>query len=143
MLLGTLDDPKLLLSSTPSLPREDIISLLIYNRKSSEISSFEKENVGGTEAAIVDRALGLFSIWAFASTPIDSVSYDPSTKTYSAQISLPGGVNFSIGTDWDRVSILSFRKRLNDSWSIVTSYLPATQDQDSKENILLQKEISF
>ena len=55
----------------------------------------------------------------------------------------PGGVNFSIGTDWDRVSILSFRKRLNDSWSIVTSYLPATQDQDSKENILLQKEISF
>tara|TARA_Y100000780_G_scaffold229574_1_gene249642 strand:- start:157790 stop:160093 length:2304 start_codon:yes stop_codon:yes gene_type:complete len=142
-IVGTLDDPKLLLSSTPSLPREDIISLLIYNRKSSEISSFEKENVGGTEAAIVDRALGLFSIWAFASTPIDSVSYDPSTKTYSAQISLPGGVNFSIGTDWDRVSILSFRKRLNDSWSIVTSYLPATQDQDSKENILLQKEISF
>ena len=142
-VVGTLDDPKLLLSSTPSLPREDIISLLIYNRKSSEISSFEKENVGGTEAAIVDRALGLFSIWAFASTPIDSVSYDPSTKTYSAQISLPGGVNFSIGTDWDRVSILSFRKRLNDSWSIVTSYLPATQDQDSKENILLQKEISF
>jgi len=142
-VVGDLESPRLLLTSNPSVSREDIISLLIYGRKSSDISSFEKENVGGTEAAIVDRALGLFSIWAFASTPIDSVSYDPSTKTYSAQIALPGGVNFAIGTDWDRVSILSFRKRLNDTWSIVTSYLPAGQDEESKENILLQKEISF
>ncbi len=142
-VVGDLESPRLLLTSNPSVSREDIISLLIYGRKSSDISSFEKENVGGTEAAIVDRALGLFSIWAFASTPIDSVSYDPSTKTYSAQIALPGGVNFAIGTDWDRVSILSFRKRLNDTWSIVTSYLPASQDEESKENILLQKEISF
>ena len=142
-VVGTLDNPRLLLDSNPSESREDIISLLIYGRKSTDITSFEKENVGGTEAAIVDRALGIFSIWAFASTPIDSVSYDPSTRTYSAQISLPGGVNFSIGTDWDRVSILSFRKRINDTWSIVTSYLPASQDEDAKENILLQKEISF
>ena len=142
-VVGDLESSRLLLTSNPTVTREDIISLLIYGRKSSDISSFEKENVGGTEAAIVDRALGLFSIWAFASTPIDSVSYDPSTKTYSAQIALPGGVNFAIGTDWDRVSILSFRKRLNDTWSIVTSYLPASQDEESKENILLQKEISF
>ena len=140
-IIGTVDSPKLLLSSFPSLPRDEIISLLLYNRRSNELASFDRASVGSTEDAISNRALGLFSIWAFASTPIDSVLYDPQTKTYSAVVSLPGGTSVSIGTDWDRLNNLSFRKRLNSTWAVVTTFEPT--EEDSKETIMLQKEISF
>lgn len=140
-IIGTAEKPVLLLTSFPSLPREEIISLLLYNRKSSELTGFDKASVGSTEDAISNRALGLFSIWAFASTPVDSVTYNSQTKTYSASVSLPGGTSVSIGTDWDRLNNLSFRKRLNATWAVVTSFEPT--ETDSKETIMLQKEISF
>jgi len=141
-VIGTSEDPELLLSSEPSLPRQDIISLLIYSRKTSQISSFNKESVGGAEAAIADRTLGLFSIWAFASTPIETISYDPARKTYSAQVALPGDIKFTIGTDWEKVNSLQFYKRLGDSWLLVTSYEP-DEIREDKGNFLLQKEINY
>lgn len=140
-IIGTMDKPRLILSSFPSLPRDEIISLLLYNRRSSELSGFDRASVGSTEDAISNRALGLFSIWAFASTPVDSVSYNAQTKTYNAVVSLPGGTSVSIGTDWDRLNNLSFRKRLSATWAVVTTLEPT--DTDSKETIMLQKEINF
>ena len=140
-VIGTADKPVLLLTSFPSLPREEIISLLLYNRKSSELTGFDKASVGSTENAISNKALGLFSIWAFASTPIESVTYNSETKTYSASVSLPGGASLSIGTDWDTLNNLSFRKRINSTWAVVTTFEPT--ETDSRETIMLQKEISF
>lgn len=140
-VIGTLEAPRLILSSYPSLPREDIISLLIYNKRSSSITSGQRQSVGGTEAAIADKALSLFSIWAFASTPIDYVSYDPNTKSYSASISLPGNTSFQIGTDWESVNTLTLRKQLNSTWAIETTYRPNEENQG--QDVMLQKEISF
>ena len=140
-VIGTVDSPKLILKSYPSLPREDIISLLIYNRKATSISSVQKQSVGGTQAAIADKALSLFSIWAFASTPIDYVSYNPASKSYSASISLPGNTSFQIGTDWESINNLTLRKQLSDTWAIETSYNP--NEENAKQNVMLQKEINF
>jgi hypothetical protein len=131
----------LILSSYPTLPREDILSLLIFKRKSNAISGSQRQSVGGTEAAIADKALGLFSIWAFASTPIEYVAYDPNTKSYSASIALPGNTSFKIGTDWESVSNLTLRKQLSDTWAIETSYNP--NDEEKSKNVMLQKEINF
>jgi hypothetical protein len=140
-VVGTVDSPRLILSSFPSLSREDIISLLIYNRKSSELSSLDRSSVGSTQDAISNRALGLFSIWAFASTPIESVSYNPESKIYNAVVALPGNTSVNIGTTGETVSTLSFRKRLSESWAIVTTFEPS--DENSKESVLLQKEVSY
>lgn len=140
-IIGTIEKPRLILSSFPSLPREEIISLLLYNRKSNELTGFNRASVGSTENAISNRALGLFSIWAFASTPVDSVTYDSQTKTYNAVVSLPGGTSVMIGTDWDRLNNLSFRKRLSATWAVVTTFEPT--ETDSKETIMLQKEVNF
>jgi hypothetical protein len=140
-IIGTLDKPKLILSSYPTLPREDILSLLIFKRKSNAISGSQRQSVGGTEAAIADKALGLFSIWAFASTPIEYVAYDPNTKSYSASIALPGNTSFKIGTDWESVSNLTLRKQLSETWAIETSYNP--NDEEKSKNVMLQKEINF
>jgi hypothetical protein len=140
-VIGTLDKPKLILSSYPTLPREDILSLLIFKRKSNAISGSQRQSVGGTEAAIADRALGLFSIWAFASTPIEYVAYDPNSKSYTASIALPGNASFKIGTNWESVSNLTLRKQLSETWAIETSYNP--NDEDKSKNVMLQKEINF
>ncbi|MDA9189526.1 translocation/assembly module TamB [bacterium] len=140
-IIGTLKEPKMLLSSKPSLSQDDITSVLLFGKVSNQISSFQKESVGGTQAAISDRAFGLFSMWAFASTPIESVSYNPATKTYSAQVSLPGEVNLELGTDWEKVNSLSLKKRISDTWSVVTTYRPG--DVDNLGDILLQKEFNF
>lgn len=140
-VIGTVESPKLILKSYPSLPREDIISLLIFKRKSTTITANQKQSVGGTEAAIADQALSLFSILAFASTPIDYVSYNPEQKTYSASISLPGNTSFQIGTNWESINNLTLRKQLSDTWAIETSYNP--NDENAKQNLMLQKEINF
>ena len=68
-------------------------------------------------------------------------AYNSQTKTYNAVVGLPGGTSVSIGTDWDRLNNLSFRKRLNATWAVVTTFEPT--DAESKETIMLQKEISF
>ncbi len=132
----------MILRSEPSLPRDDIISLILYGKTSDRLASFEKESVGSTQAAINDRALGLFSIWAFASTPIESVSYDSNRKIYSANISLPGGISLNIGTNWEQVNSLSLRKYIANGWSFVTSYEPSDISEE-KSDFLLKKEISY
>jgi|GEM_PF-1822940 hypothetical protein len=140
---GPMDQPEVVLSSDPPLDRQDIISVLLYNRVSSDIASFEQENVGGTEAALADRAVGLFGLWAFASTPIESVSYNSVTGTYSAQIKLPQGFRFSIGTNWESVQNLELRRRLTGNWFVSTIYHPETDQEEGRGEIMLQRKTSY
>lgn len=140
---GPSSRPEIVLTSKPPLNRSDIISVLLYNQPSSNISSFERENVGGTEAAISDRALGLFGLWAFASTPIENVSYNSVTKSYSAQIKLPEGFRLNIGTNWESVQNLELKRRLGGDWVISTIYRPRTDAEQEKGEVMLQRRISY
>ncbi len=140
---GPTDKPKVLLTSEPPLDRRDIISVLLYNRVTSETASFEQENVGGAEAAMADQAIGLFGIWAFASTPIEAVSYNPVSGTYSAQIKLPEGFRLSVGTDWESVQNLELRRRLTENWMIMTTYRPQSETGRDSSEVMLQRRISY
>lgn len=142
-VVGDVESPAVSLRSDPPLSRADIISVLLYNRTADDIDKFQSESVGGAEAAFSDRALGLVGIWAFASTPIESVSYDSRSKTYRAQIGLPGGVKFDIGTDWERVQNLSLRKRITKYWMVVTSYQPGSDENEGIGDVLIQREWIF
>ncbi len=142
-IVGDVTSPAVTLRSDPPLSRSDIISVMIYNRTADDLDRFQTESVGGAEAAFADRALGLVGIWAFASTPIESVSYDSRTGTYRAQIALPGGVKFDIGTDWERVQNLSLRKRITKYWMLVTSYQPGTDENEGVGDVLIQREWIF
>jgi len=139
-IFGDIEKPELRLSSFPNLSKSDIISVLLYNRTSDKLGRYESESSGAAKHAIEDRALGLFSIWALASTPIESFSYDSKKQMYSAQIALPGHINFNIGTDWEKVQNLSFRKRLSNTWALVTSYEPGQSEKADSGNMYLQKE---
>lgn len=141
-VVGNIDSPAVTLRSDPPLSRKDIISVLLYNRTTNDISRFQNESVGGADSAITDKAIGLIGIWAFAATPIESVSYDSKSNIYRAQIALPGGVKFDIGTDWERIQNVTFRKRVSEYWTVVTSYEPG-ESSSGVGNMFLQREWIF
>jgi hypothetical protein len=69
------------------------------------------------------QALGIFSLIAFASTPIETVLYDPATKTYSAVVRLPGGVVASIGNSWEDERQVALSKSIGRNWAISTELI--------------------
>lgn len=108
------------LGSVPPLEDNEIVSLLIYGMPKNSISTEQTRSVGSAQSAIESDALGVFSFWAFASTPIESVLYDPATQTYSAVIRLPGGIVASIGSSWDNDRQVSLSKSLGRHWAVST-----------------------
>lgn len=136
-VIGKVDDVQIYMRSNPPLPRNDIISVLIYGRTFDTLAGTERDNVGNTGAAIADKAIGLFGIWLFASTPIQSVSYNPATKNYSAQVQVSDSTVLSVGTDWERVQNLELRRHLKGNWMVVTSYEPG-EEEAGKGSLMLQ-----
>jgi hypothetical protein len=139
---GTTSSPIVQLNSEPFLPRNDIISVLLYNRTSDQLVSADSETVGSFEAALADRAIGLFGLWAFASTPIRSFSYNAVTHVYTATVDLGGGITASVGTNWERAASLEVRKRVSRRWVLTASWSP-TENNEQVGKLVLQWEKRF
>ena len=140
---GTTKNPAVTLSSEPYLPKDDIIAVLLYDRTNDQLVSSDAEAAGGVQAAIADRAIGLFGLWAFASTPIKSFSYNPVTKVYAATLSVSDDLTAGIGTNWEESTHLELRKRVSRRWSLTAAWTPATPDEDATTKLVLQWEKRF
>jgi hypothetical protein len=140
---GSLRSPFVHLSSEPYLPRSEIISVLLYDRTSDQLVAADAETAGSFEAAMADRAIGLFGLWAFASTPIRSFSYNPVTKVYSATVQLAGGVTAGIGTNWEEAAHFEVRKRVSKRWVLTASWSPSETDRSQVGKLILQWEKRF
>lgn len=124
------------LGSVPPLEDGEIVSLLIYGMPRNSISTEQTRSVGSAQSAIESDALGIFSFWAFASTPIETVLYDPATRTYSAVIRLPGGVVASIGSSWDNDRQVSLSKSLGRNWAVSTELVKDAEGVDRGGTLL-------
>jgi hypothetical protein len=140
---GTVKKPNIILSSQPELPRSEIISVLLYDRTSDQLVSADAAAAGGVEAAMADRAIGLLGLWAFATTPIKSFSYNPATHQYSATVSLSDDVIAGVGTNWEQTTRLELRKRISRQWMVTADWTPATQEEDANSRLVLQWERRF
>ncbi len=119
-VLDEYDKPKVILQSDPPLSEDDIVSVLLFNQTSEELTPDESSSVANTQAAVENRALGLFSIWALSSTPIEAVAYNPSTHVYSARVKLANGLTATIGTNWENSQEVALRKRLGRNFVLST-----------------------
>lgn len=133
---GTTQNPNIDLSSDPYLERADIVSVLLFDRTRENLVGGDAETSGNAQAAMADKAVGLFGLWAFASTPIRSVSYNSVTKVYSATIVLGDGLTAGIGTSLDQATSFEIRKRLSKRWVIATSWAPSETSDQSGEVVL-------
>lgn len=140
---GTMQAPSIRLTSEPELQRSEIISVLLYDRTSDQLVSADAETAGSVEAAMADRAIGLFGMWALASTPIKSFSYNPVTKVYSATVQLADGLTAGVGTNWEEAAHLEVRKRVSKRWVLTASYAPSETDKDQVGKLVLQWEKRF
>jgi hypothetical protein len=118
LVLGTTEKPRIELTSVPALKREDIIALLIFGKSPAELDSEQTASVGNTQTALESRAFGLASLYLFGATPIEQVGYDSATKTTTVKLRLPGGVNLTLGSDFDQSRQLTVRKPLAPHWAI-------------------------
>lgn len=140
---GTTKNPSVTMSSEPYLPKDDIIAVLLYDRTNDQLVSGDAEAAGGVQAAIADRAIGLFGLWAFAATPIKSFSYNPVTKVYTATVAVSDDLTAGIGTNWEESAHLELRKRVSKRWSLTAGWTPATQEEEATSKLVLQWEKRF
>lgn len=134
-ITGTTLHPVVHFNSEPYLPEDDVISVLLYDRTRSELGGMDAATAGGFQAAVADHAIGLFGLWAFASTPIRSFNYNPVTKVYSATVALADDLSAVVGTDWENATQLELRKRVSKQWILMATWEPATAT-DSEQNKL-------
>ncbi len=141
-LAGTTDSPNVHLTSDPYLPEPDIISVLLYGRVTKNLAEGDAQTAGSVNAAVADRAIGIFGLWAFAVTPIQSFSYNPITKVYVATVKLGSGLTAGVGTNWEESTNLELRKRISNRWVLTASWSEAS-DSDRGEKLVLRWERRF
>ncbi|MEO5969714.1 MAG: hypothetical protein ABIQ95_07275, partial [Bdellovibrionia bacterium] len=91
-----------------------------FGKPMEELDADQEQSVGSTRAAIADKALGIASLYALASTPVQSVGYDSTTKLFTAKLRLGEGTSLNLGADTNGLEGIGIRKRLSSKWSITT-----------------------
>jgi hypothetical protein len=127
---------KLAMESNPPLSEDDIVSVLLFNQTTAELTPDESSSVANTQSAITNRALGLFSIWALSSTPIEAVNYNPASRVYSARVKLANGLTATFGTDWETSQEVALRKRLGRNFVLSTIFETDKDNTESKKALI-------
>jgi hypothetical protein len=121
ILIGsTLGKPAIKLMSDPPLPEDKIVATLLFGKPMEELNSDQESSVGSTRAALADEALGIASLYVLASTPVQSVGYDPVNKLFTAKLRLAEGTSLNLGAGSGGLEGIGIRKRLGTKWSITT-----------------------
>jgi hypothetical protein len=143
-VVGPLDEPRLELSSIPPLPERDLWSVLIFGRPLKALDAQDTESVGNLQAAAADGALGLASMYALASTPVESVGYNPITKQFQARLRLTDGTSLVLNSDFKALNEIGLRQRLGKNWSIRT-YIenPFEENKKTSLNTYLEWSLSY
>lgn len=119
---GLLDRPSVHFQSDPPLSDKQVIAVLLFGRTMDALDSDQMQSVGNARSAFADGAIGLASMYALASTPVESIGYDGISKEFSAKIKLADKTSMTIGTDLKRLKTLGVRRKLGSHWDI-NSYL--------------------
>lgn len=129
---------KIELTSSPPLNEDDIVSVLLFNDVTSALDQDQSSSVGSTRSAIANRALGLFSILALSSTPIEAVNYNAATGVYSARVRLASGLTATVGTNWDQTQEVALRKRLGRNFVLSTVLQSPSGDSEDTQKTMLE-----
>lgn len=139
LITSTLDKPVIQLSSDPPLPEDKLVATLLFGQPIEELDAEQIQSVGSARAAIADAALGIASLYALASTPVQSVGYDSTHKLLTAKLRLGKGTSLNLGADTGGIEEIGIRKRLGSNWSISTDMTNSkTGDQNKSVSTFLE-----
>lgn len=121
-ILSTLKTPVLKLDSKPYLTESQIYSTLLFGQPLNQLDSEQAGSLAAAQNAI-SSGITLFSLYVFASTPIQSVMYDPATGVVSTKIGVGRGTSLNLGMNpLDSRKSIGIQKRIGPHWSIKTEY---------------------
>lgn len=131
-LSGSVDSPFYELESVPPRSPTELLSIVLYGGDSDALDEENLRSVDETRAAMVDGAIGLLSMYYLASTPIDSVGYNPYTGLFRARVRVAQGLSLTVGSDLGGArQSLTLRKRLTENWSFETG---AETDEETHQS---------
>lgn len=137
LLLGSTAKPRVEFESDPPLNRQQIISVLLFNKSLDELNEEEVSSATNISHAMSDGAFGLFSLIFLSSTPIQSIGYDPVSQNYTARLKIDDSTTLSIGSNFDERRQFTVRRRLGGPWSVRTE-LRQTEEQPDVVLTLLE-----
>jgi len=135
-IFGNTKKPQYLFDSKPFLEQEDIVSMLLFGKQASELSDLNLSSVNSTRNAVADRAINLLSMYFLASSPVDSVDYNPEDGVLSAKVSLGNGTAISLGKNSSSKKTAKIQQILGENWIIETSYSDLGQNQKKASGML-------
>lgn len=135
-LRKTQDGTTFQLTSEPAFDEDDIVAMLLFNERASDLDDGSKRSVEDTRMAVSRKSLGFFSFFVLASTPVESVAYNPTTRVYSARVRLPGGFSATVGSDWDKTQEVGLMKRLGGKWILSVGTSTDSEGTSRQESMI-------
>lgn len=119
-ILGDTETPIVQLTSNPPRTERELAAILLFGKDMSDLDEDQLKSAESFRAAAADGALSLASMYLLASTPVESVGYDPQAKAFTAKVSIGKGASLNLGSDFDGYQRVGVRKRLGGAWSVET-----------------------
>ena len=138
LIISTVGKPRVILTSDPPLPEDKLVATLLFGRPMEELDDDQNQSVGNTRAALADRAIGLASLFVLASTPVQSVGYDPKSGTLIAKVRIADGTSLNVGANSTRIEDIGIRKRLSSKWTLNTDLVHPTGDEATSLSTFLE-----
>lgn len=137
-ILGSTEKPEVVWESDPPLTQRQIIAIIVFGKSLNELSQEESASTQNLERAFADGAFGLASLFLLASTPIESISYDPISKSYAARLKLGDRTSVSLGSDFEDRQSLAIRRQLRGAWSIKTEIQSNSAEETDQVSTFLE-----
>jgi hypothetical protein len=128
---GTVGRPEYFLESRPYLPEKEILAVLLFGKEPEFLDPDKVQSVENTRAALADGMINLISMYYLASTPVESISYNPVSQSFSAKVNLARGTSLTVGTDPENLGEIGIRRNLGGGWSLETK---AAIDEETGTN---------
>ncbi len=136
-LVGTIEEPSITLASNPPMSQGDIISMLLYGEPMDALDSDNADSAGDMNAALANNAIAITSFFLLASTPIQSIGYNPDTGVFSARVKLAEKTTLKVGSS-DNEREAKIRQRLGKGFSITTGWEKAEDDDDGSVSAYIE-----
>jgi len=127
IVVGNIKKPAIIFQSDPPLNQDQILSVLIYGRTFEDLNADNSSSISAISTAIADRVVALSSLFLLASSPIESIQYNPKTGAFSAKVKIAQGTSLELGTQQGKTQELGLRKNLKGNWLIRTYIQNNTQ----------------
>lgn len=135
-IYGSVREPKYTFESRPYLNHDDIMSMLLFGKKNSELAQVDMKSAKSARHAVADKAINLLSMYYLASTPVESIDYNPEDGVLSARLNLTKGTSLNLGKNSKDKKVAKIQQVLGENWIFETSYSQDGQKKKSANGVI-------